>query len=152
MTSGTTAWTHRIGEELGLSKWLEITQEMVDAFADATGDHNPLHVDPEIARQSPVGQTIAHGFFTLSLAGGFLGEAVPLEQFKWVFNSGFDRIRFVSPLKVGEKVRLRALLKDVGEEKGATKLVLALTFETPSGAKPVCVADWILRGYADDPA
>lgn len=136
-----------VGQELGVSRWHEVTQETIDAFADVTGDHQWIHVDPERAKETPFGGTIAHGYYTLSLAPMFSYEMFALEGFAFGVNYGLNRVRFPAPLPVGSKVRMRALLKAVDEIPGGAQITVELTFETEGGQKPVCVAEALSRVY-----
>ena len=102
----------KVGEELGVSDWHEVTQAEIDAFADATGDHQWIHVDPERAAQSPFGSTIAHGLYTLGLGPRFTYEAYAVEGFAFGVNYGYDRVRFPAPLPVDSRVRMRATLDE----------------------------------------
>lgn len=136
-----------VGQELGTSPWHEVTQEAIDAFADVTGDHQWIHVDPERAKDTPFGGTIAHGYYTLSLAPMFSYEMFALDGFAFGVNYGLNRVRFPAPLPVGAKVRMRALLKEVQEIPGGAQIAVELTFETEGGAKPVCVAEALSRVY-----
>jgi acyl dehydratase len=133
--------------ELGGSAWIEVTQEAVDAFAAVTGDHQWIHTDPEQARETPFGGTIAHGFYVLSLAPRLLPELLPLDSFRFAINYGLGRVRFPAPLPVGDAVRLRARLDRVQAVAGGANLVTTLTFERAGGGKPVCVAEFIVRVY-----
>jgi acyl dehydratase len=133
------------GEDLGASDWLEVTQEGVNAFADATGDHQWIHTDPERARATPFGGTIVHGFFVLSLAARLLPEVLPLDQFAFAMNYGLNRVRFPAPLPVGERIRMRARMGVVRDAPGGASLAVVLTFERPDGDKPVCVAEMLVR-------
>jgi acyl dehydratase len=137
----------KIGEELGVSDWHEVTQEEIDAFADATGDHQWIHVDPERAAQTPFGGTIAHGLLTLSLGPRFTYEAYSLEGFAFGLNYGYDRVRFPAPLPVDSKVRMRAVLTSVDEVAGGIQMKVTQTFEIEGGEKPVCVAEQLVRLY-----
>ena len=138
----------RVGEELGVSRWHEITQEDVDRFADVTGDHQWIHVDVERARESPFGGTIAHGYFTLSLAPMLSSELFSLEGFAFALNYGLNRVRFPAPVPVGQRVRMRARLLAVDEIPGGAQIATELTFEREGGEKPVCVAETVARVYA----
>jgi acyl dehydratase len=140
----------KIGEELGVSDWHEVTQEEIDAFADATGDHQWIHVDPERAAQTPFGGTIAHGLLTLSLGPRFTYEAYSLEGFAFGLNYGYDRVRFPAPLPVNSKVRMRAVLTSVDEVPGGIQMKVTQTFEIDGGQKPVCVAEQLVRLYAGE--
>jgi acyl dehydratase len=137
----------KIGEELGVSDWHEVTQEEIDAFADATGDHQWIHVDPERAAQTPFGGTIAHGLLTLSLGPRFTYQAYALEGFAFGLNYGYDRVRFPAPLPVNSKVRMRAVLTSVDEVAGGIQMKVTQTFEIEGGQKPVCVAEQLVRLY-----
>jgi acyl dehydratase len=137
----------KIGEELGVSDWHEVTQQEIDAFAEATGDHQWIHVDPERAAQTPFGGTIAHGLLTLSLGPRFTYEAYSLEGFAFGLNYGYDRVRFPAPLPVNAKVRMRAVLTSVDEVPGGIQMKVTQTFEIDGGEKPVCVAEQLVRLY-----
>jgi acyl dehydratase len=137
----------RVGEELGVSEWHEVTQERIDAFAEATEDFQWIHVDPERAAQTPFGGTIAHGLYTLSLGPKFSYALFSLEGFAFGLNYGFGKVRFPAPVHVGSRVRMRATLASVDEVPGGLQLTVAQTFETEGGEKPVCVAEAIGRVY-----
>jgi acyl dehydratase len=137
----------RVGEEVGVSDWHDVTQEEIDAFADATGDHQWIHVDRERAAQSPFGTTIAHGLYTLSLGPGFGYSLLTVEGFAFAVNYGYDRVRFPAPLPVGSRVRMRAQLADVADVPGGVQVTMTQTFEREGGEKPVCVAQSISRFY-----
>jgi acyl dehydratase len=136
-----------VGQELGVSRWHEVTQEDIDRFADVTGDHQWIHVDVDRARQTPWGGTIAHGYFTLSLAPMFSYELFALEGFAFAINYGLNRVRFPAPMPVGGRVRMRARLVSADEIPGGAQLVTELTFECDGGEKPVCVAESLGRVY-----
>jgi acyl dehydratase len=136
------------GEVLGTSGWHEVTQADIDAFADVTGDHQWIHVDPERARRTPFGGTIAHGYYTLSLAPRFTEQIMALEGFTFAINYGLNRVRFPAPLPVGSKVRMSAKVAGLEDVEGAAQMTLALTFEREGGEKPVCVAESLVRLYA----
>ncbi|HXE44872.1 MAG TPA: MaoC family dehydratase [Conexibacter sp.] len=137
----------RIGEELGVSDWHLVTQEEIDAFADVTGDHQWIHVDVERAKGTPFGGTIAHGYYTLSLAPKFTYELFAIEGFAFGINYGVNKVRFPAPLPVGSSVRMRAAVASVEDVPGGIQLATALTFETEGGGKPVCVAETLARLY-----
>jgi acyl dehydratase len=139
--------TERAGTELGASDWVAVTQEAVDAFAAATGDHQWIHTDPERAADSPFGGTIAHGYYTLALAPRLLADVLPLDGFAIAVNYGLDRLRFPAPLPTGEQVRMRVRLDAVEPVPGGAALSLTLTFERAAGGKPVCVANAVYRVY-----
>jgi acyl dehydratase len=136
-----------IGRELGVSDWHEVTQQKIDEFARVTGDHQWIHVDVERARESPFGGTIAHGYYTLSLAPMFSYAMFSIGGFAFGVNYGLNRVRFPSPLPVGEKVRMRAKLAEVEDISGGAQITMELTFERDGGEKPVCVAESLSRVY-----
>jgi acyl dehydratase len=135
------------GDELGASGWHEVTQQAIDAFADVTGDHQWIHVDPERARGTPFGGTIAHGYYTLSLAPMLTQQIFALEGFAFAVNYGLNKVRFPAPLPVGSRVRLRARLKALEDVPGGAQITTELTFEREGGDKPVCVAESLARVY-----
>jgi acyl dehydratase len=135
------------GETLGPSEWHEVTQKDIDTFAEVTGDHQWIHVDPERARDTPFGGTIAHGYYTLSLAPRFSERLLKLEGFAFGINYGLDRVRFPAPMPVGARVRMSARLADVQDIPGGAQLTMELTFEREGGEKPVCVAQSLARVY-----
>ncbi len=136
-----------VGKELGVSDWEPVTQERIDQFAQVTGDHQWIHVDVERAKESPFGGTIAHGYFTLSLAPRFSYEIFTFAGFAFAVNYGLNRVRFPAPLPVGSKVRMRATLKAVDDIPGGVQSTTELTFEREGGEKPVCVAETLARLY-----
>ncbi len=136
-----------VGQELGVSDWLPVTQEAINEFADVTGDHQWIHVDVERAKETPFGGTIAHGYSTLSLAPRFTYDMYTFEGFAFALNYGLNRVRFPSPLPVGSKVRMRAKLASVDEIPGGAQITTELTFEREGGEKPVCVAETLVRVY-----
>jgi len=137
----------RVGQEIGVSDWHLVTQDAIDAFADVTGDHQWIHVDPERAAQTPFGGTIAHGYYTLSLAPKFSYELLRVEGFAFGLNYGVNKVRFPAPLKVGSKVRMRAAIASVEDIPGGIQMATACTFEVEGGEKPVCVAETLARLY-----
>jgi acyl dehydratase len=137
-----------VGKELGVSEWHPVTQEAIDEFAEVTGDHQWIHVDVERAKQTPFGGTIAHGYYTLSLAPMFSYSMFSLEGFAFGVNYGLNRVRFPAPMPVGGKVRMRAMLVSVEEIAGGAQITTELTFEREGGDKPVCVAESLARVYA----
>jgi acyl dehydratase len=137
-----------VGRELGVSEWHRVTQADVDAFADVTGDHQWIHVDPERGASTPFGGTIAHGFFTLALAPRFTYRMWTVEGFAYGLNYGLNRVRFPAPMPVGERVRLHAKLLSADEVPGGLQLVCELTFEREGGERPVCVAETVTRVYS----
>jgi acyl dehydratase len=137
----------REGQEVGVSDWHEVTQEAINEFAEVTGDHNWIHVDPERAAQTPFGGTIAHGYYTLSLAPKFSYSLFKAEGFAFGVNYGLNRVRFPAPLPVGSKVRMRMKLASVEDIPGGAQITTELTFEREGGDKPVCVAESLSRVY-----
>jgi acyl dehydratase len=145
--SGLDELRNKVGEELGVSDWHEVTQERIDAFAEATGDHQWIHVDPDRAKDTPFGGTIAHGLYTLSLGPQFSYSMFSLEGVTFGLNYGYDRVRFPAPLPVGSKVRMRATLSSVDDIPGGAQFKITQTYETEGGEKPVCVAEALARAY-----
>ena len=136
------------GQELGTSDWFEVTQERVNTFADATGDHQWIHVDVERAKaESPFGGPIAHGYLTLSLLVPLAGQAYRISDQTMGVNYGLNKVRFPAPVPVGSKVRARVVLKNVEEIPGCLQNTLAVTIEREGGDKPVCIAEWVVRSY-----
>jgi len=137
----------RVGQELGVSDWLGIDQARVNLFADATDDHQWIHVDPKRAQEGPFGATIAHGYLTLSLISRFMPELLELRMRMGV-NYGTDKVRFPAPVKVGDRIRARALLVSAEATKdGGIQANIRVTVEIENGSKPGCVADTIARYY-----
>jgi acyl dehydratase len=136
------------GKELGTSDWLEVTQDRVNTFADATGDHQWIHVDVERAtKESPFGGPIAHGYLTLSLIIPMYSEVLVISDAKMGVNYGLNKVRFPAPVPVGSKLRLTATLKDVEEVAGGLQLTIAGVIEAEGGTKPVCIAEPVFRVY-----
>jgi len=135
------------GEELGTSDWYEVTQDDINAFADVTGDHQWIHVDIERAKDTPFGGTIAHGYYTLSLAPRFTEQVLALDGFAMAINYGLNKVRFPAPLPVGSRVRMHAKLKDLQDIPGGAQMTVEVTFEREGGDKPVCVAETVVRVY-----
>ncbi|SHF60676.1 MaoC family dehydratase [Geodermatophilus nigrescens] len=137
-----------VGTELGTSEWFEVTQEHVDTFAEATGDHQWIHVDVERAKaESPFGGPIAHGYLTLSLLASLSGQVLVVTDTAMGVNYGLNKVRFPAPVPVGSRVRLSAGLKDVQEVAGGLQLTLAAVIEREGGDKPVCIAEPVFRYY-----
>jgi len=140
-----------VGQELGVGDWLEVTQDRINAFADVTEDHQFIHIDPERAAKTPFGTTIAHGFLTLSLlpalGRGRDGVQVKLNP-KMVVNYGLNRVRFISPVKVGARIRMRTTLQAVDEvSPGIYQLTHVQTVEIEGGDRPALVAESLTRTY-----
>jgi len=137
------------GTDLGFSEWLEVTQDRVNLFADAVDDHQWIHVDPERATaESPFGGPIAHGFLSLSLATKFWTELFDLEGVTTKVNYGLDKVRFVSPVQVGARVRMNAVIAEVTEIPGGFQFTVDQTVEIEGGSKPALVARGLYRFYA----
>ena len=134
----------RIGDELGPSAWLEVDQDMIDAFAACTRDAQWIHVDRERAASGPFGSTIAHGFLTLSLCVPLLYEVGPLGTGSTFLNYGVDRVRFPAPVPSGSRIRARFVVASVEDQPPGERVVLRATVEREGGEKPVCVADLVL--------
>ncbi|MFL5843754.1 MAG: MaoC family dehydratase [Solirubrobacteraceae bacterium] len=137
----------KIGEELGVSDWYEVTQERINAFAEATEDFQWIHVEPERAKDTPFGGTIAHGLFTLSLGPKFSYALFSMEGFAFGLNYGYGKVRFPAPVPVGSKLRMRATLTAVEDVPGGVQITITQTFEVEGGTKPVCVAESLSRAY-----
>jgi acyl dehydratase len=137
---------HRaVGTHLGFGDWLEITQDRVDCFADATGDHQWIHVDPERARLGPFGTTIAHGYLTLSITNRFLPDLLRVPSATMGLNYGANRVRFPAPVPVGSRVRMGAEIVDVQDVPGGVQVTTRNTVEIEGGEKPACVVDALSR-------
>ncbi|MGI8608416.1 MAG: MaoC family dehydratase [Candidatus Dormibacteria bacterium] len=134
-----------VGTEVGTSDWYEVTQEQVNLFADATGDHQWIHVDPERAKAGPFGGPIAHGYLTLALIPVLMGSMVKVEGVKMGINYGSNRVRFPTPVKVGSRVRGTGRLKEATEISGGVQAVFEVTVEVEGSAKPACVAETVVR-------
>jgi acyl dehydratase len=137
-----------VGQHLGHSEWLAITQERVDQFAEATDDHQWIHVDPERAeRESPFGRTIAHGYLTLSLVSSLIAQIVEATGFRMGINYGADKIRFPTPVPVGSRIRASATLDEATPFEGGVQMNLGITMEIEGQAKPAMVASILFRRY-----
>jgi len=136
------------GKELGVSDWRQMTFEAIRKFADATGDHQWIHVDKErAARESPFGKPIAHGYFTMSLIAGIFFDLVEVRRFAMVINYGLNKVRFPAPLKDGQRYRLNVRLGEVSEIPNGMEGLLAATIEVEGEKKPACVAELVFRFY-----
>jgi acyl dehydratase len=136
------------GTELGTSDWFEVTQERVNTFADATDDHQWIHVDVERAKaESPFGGPIGHGYLTLSLIVPMYAQVFTVSDAKMGVNYGLNKVRFPAPVPVGSKIRLTATLNDVQEVAGGLQLTIGAVIERDGGDKPVCIAEWLVRTY-----
>lgn len=136
-----------VGTHLGYSDWVQITQDRINTFADATGDHQWIHVDPERAKTGPFGACIAHGYLTLALVNLFLPQIVDVQGIRMGVNYGCDKVRFPSPVKVGARVRGGGELVAVEEVKGGVQSTVRVTVEIEGTDKPACVVDTISRYY-----
>ena len=139
----------RIGKEIGTSRWYTIDQSRIDAFADVTEDHQFIHIDPEKAAETPFGQTVAHGFLTLSMLSAMSYDAIPrIERLKMGVNYGFNKIRFVTPVAAGVKVRAHFTLQSSTVEKpGELTNIVDLSIEIEGSNRPAIVAEWVSRQY-----
>jgi len=136
------------GKELGVSEWLEVTQEAINLFAEATHDHQWIHIDVErCKKESPWGQTIGHGYYTLSLAPYLLGQIVEVEGVQMGINYGINKLRFPTPVKVGSRVRARAEIADVSDVANGAQATIRMTFEVEGEEKPACVAEVVYRYF-----
>jgi acyl dehydratase len=137
----------RPGLELGPSRWFEVSQERIDAFAETTEDRQWIHVDPERAAESPFGTTVAHGLLTLSLVIPMTYELMPVEDLRLAVNYGLNRVRFPAPVPAGSRVRGRLRIEDVTDVDGCVQLVVTATVEREGAAKPVVAAESVFRLY-----
>jgi acyl dehydratase len=136
-----------VGKQLGVSDWIEVSQAQVDGFADATGDHQWIHVDPVRAKSGPYGTTIAHGYLTLALIPPLLGQLLAVDRVAMGVNYGLNKVRFPAPLPVGTRVRLSATLVEAQSVAGGVQVTIDATLERDGGDRPVCVAQAIYRFY-----
>ncbi|MFD4610770.1 MULTISPECIES: MaoC family dehydratase [unclassified Streptomyces] len=136
-----------VGERLGYTDWLEIDQKRIDLFADATGDHQWIHVNPEEAAAGPFGTTIAHGYLTLSLLPVFGPQLIEVRGVRMGVNYGTNKVRFPAPVPVGSRLRATAVITGVDEVPGGAQVTVAFTVEREGGDKPVCVAESVVRYY-----
>jgi acyl dehydratase len=138
----------RVGQEIAVSNWLEVSQERISRFADATDDHQWIHIDPvRAAAESPFRTTIAHGFLTLSLLSTLIRQSMQFTGLRMAINYGLNRVRFVSPVPAGARIRARVTLQAVEEVTGGVQVTWQVTVERENGARPACVADWLVRYY-----
>jgi acyl dehydratase len=134
-----------VGEQLGYTDWLEVDQKRIDLFAEATGDHQWIHVDPEKAAAGPFGTTIAHGYLTLSLVAPLFGELLEFRGGAMTLNYGLNKVRFPAPVVVGSRIRLHGQVLAVTELPAGAELTVDLTVEVEGSAKPACVAQAVYR-------
>lgn len=137
-----------VGEHLGYSDWLTVTQEQVNLFADATGDHQWIHIDVERAKSGPFGGPIAHGYLTLSLGPVLIPQVFSVGGIAMGVNYGCNKVRFMSPVPVGAKLRAGVKLIGVDDVSGGAQVTLEVTFECEGAAKPSCIAEIIFRYYS----
>jgi acyl dehydratase len=135
------------GKDLGKSAWLEITQDRVNLFADATDDHQWIHVDPERAKSGPFGVAIAHGYLTLSLAPVLLNKVIRVDNMKFGVNYGANKVRFPSPVPVGSDLRMGVTVGGVDDVEGGVQVTFDLVMEVRDAPKPACVAQVVYRYY-----
>lgn len=138
----------KVGEQLGWSEWVTVTQEQVQLFADATGDHQWIHLDVERAKAGPFGGPIAHGYLTLSLAPALMEQVLVLRGVSMGVNYGCNKVRFMAPVPVGARLHMGAKLVSVDDVAGGVQYAVELTFQTEGSDKPSCVAECIYRAYA----
>lgn len=136
-----------VGQELGHSDWITIDQQRIDQFADATGDHQWIHVDPVRAAQGPFGATVAHGYLTLSLLPALVAGAFAVDDVRMGINYGLNRVRFAAPVRVGSRLRGHCLLLAYEPLEGGAQLTVQVTVELEGSAKPACVAESVSRRY-----
>ena len=132
-----------VGEELGVSNWVEIDQKRIDQFAEATNDYQWIHIEPDRAAKTPFGGTIAHGFLVLSLASSFCYEAYTVNGLAMGVNYGLDKVRFISPVPVNSKIRGRVVLKDFKRLSDGVKMPVTITVELEGGSKPASIIEMI---------
>ncbi|WP_024537286.1 MaoC family dehydratase [Comamonas badia] len=141
-----------MGQEIAVTDWVEITQARIDQFAQATGDHQWIHVDPARAAAGPFGATVAHGFLTLSLLSRFFEQALVIEGARMGINYGLNRVRFPAPVPVGSRLRGRVTLRGVEPaQPDGVQMTLEVAVEREGGDKPVCVAESLVRSYGAAP-
>ena len=141
-----------VGKEFGKSEWIKIDQKRIDAFADCTNDWQFIHIDPDKAAQTPFGGTIAHGFLTLSMLSAMLYQMPALEKVAMGLNYGFEKVRFVSPVRAGARIRGVFGMKKVDVQPGFVSIVMDVTVEIEGQDKPALVAEWIGRRYLEESA
>jgi acyl dehydratase len=142
------AVTEAAGQHLGYSDWLDVDQKKIDLFADATGDHQWIHVDPERAAQGPFKGTVAHGFLTLSLVPVLVAGVYRVHGVRMAVNYGLNKVRFPAPVRAGSRVRAGVELAEVTPVQGGVQIVARVTIEVEGGSKPCCVAETVARLYA----
>ena len=136
-----------VGQEIALSDWLRVDQARIDQFAQATGDHQWIHVDPGRAAAGPFGATVAHGFLTLSLLPLFAEQGLAIDDVRMGINYGLNKVRFMAPVRVGSHLRARFVLLEWQPLEGGAQLTMQVTIELEGSAKPACVAEAVSRRY-----
>ena len=134
-----------VGQEVGVSDWHTVTQDQIDLFAEATGDHQWIHVDPQRAASGPYGTTIAHGYLTLSLLAPLMKQTYRIDNAKMGLNYGLNKVRFPAPVKVGSRVRARVTVKSVEELPASVQTVWSSVIEVDGSDKPACIAETVTR-------
>lgn len=140
-----TALLDAVGTDLGATDWLEISQDRIDTFADATGDHQWIHVDPERAADGPFGATIAHGYLTLAITNLFLPQLLDVQGASMGVNYGVNKVRFPAPVTVGSNIRGTATISEATEINGGVQVIVTIAVEVEGGAKPACIVESISR-------
>ena len=143
--SGLDEFVAAAGSQLGPTDWLEVTQDRVNLFAEATDDHQWIHVDPDRAANGPFGATIAHGLLTMSLLPQFTRQLYSVDNIAMALNYGYNKVRFITPVRVGSKIRARAEIAKVDHLKGAVQATVTVTIEIEGSGKPAAVAESIVR-------
>jgi acyl dehydratase len=139
----------KIGETIGTSDWILIDQDRINRFADTTGDHQFIHVNPQMAKMTPFGGTIAHGFLTLSMLSALAENATPKLEVMMSINYGFDKVRFLTPVKSGQRIRGHFRLLELGEKRpGQWQQKVEATMEIEGGEKPALIAEWLAQHFA----
>jgi acyl dehydratase len=134
-----------VGTNLGTTEWFEIDQDRIDAFADCTGDHQWIHVDPERAKEGPFGATIAHGYLTLALTNVLLPDLITVENISMGINYGTNKVRFPNPVRVGSQIRGTAEVAEASEIPGGVQVIIRVTVEVEGEEKPACVVESVTR-------
>jgi acyl dehydratase len=141
-----------VGRQLGYSDWFEITQERVNRFAEATDDHQWIHVDPELAAKGPFGRTIAHGYLTLSLVSALLPQLIEVDNIAMMINYGINKVRFPAPVPVGAFIRAKAQIVSVEDVPGGIQVTFLTTVELEGSEKPCCVVESVIRYLTSPPS
>lgn len=146
--AGPAAVKEAVGKHLGYTDWMVIDQDRINRFADATGDHQWIHVDEEKAKEGPFGATIAHGYLTLSLTNLFLPQLITVENISMGINYGVNKVRFPAPVRVGSRIRGGAEIVEVEDIPGGVQAIIRITVELEGSDKPACVVDNVTRYLA----